>query len=239
MSESQPSALEERVAAYLDMLSGAAPEQLLEILPKVEKAGRGFAGVAQRIFPLLEHDDYKVRSRAFITLGRLKDSSIIPELLAYLKQEKDEEWRLRVLECLYHFRNQKVIPDLLPLLEDYRYPMLIRGTIWLIGSLGGKEAVRIIGEFGAKPHGRIVKTEVILEALSLAIASIPDGTSFFAKIQKERADIARAFRYVTLPDPEKPRFDVYPYPDYLLDRAKIQGIDAKEFKRLSFWARKL
>lgn len=50
MSESQPSALEERVAAYLDMLSGAAPEQLLEILPKVEKAGRGFAGSLKGYF---------------------------------------------------------------------------------------------------------------------------------------------------------------------------------------------
>ncbi|MDD2499034.1 MAG: HEAT repeat domain-containing protein [Desulfitobacteriaceae bacterium] len=226
-----------KVASYLDRLSGASPEEALKILPKVEKAGRGFGEAAQRVLPLLEHEDYQVRSRAFITLGRLQDSSIIPELLAYLKRETEEEWRLRVLECLYLLHDQKAVPYLVSYLEDYRYPMMIRGTIWLIGFLGGKEAVEIIGRFGVSPGGRMVKDEVILEALSLALASFPEGTGFFADIQKKRPEIARAFRYVVLPDVKKPRFNVYPYPDYLLDRAKMRGISPKEFKKLSFWDR--
>jgi len=225
------------VRAYVETLPAAEDELAIIILRKLEKLGRNETGIAVKVFPLIYHQDYLVRSRTFITLGRLGDNSICPGLVAYIREEPGEEWQLRALECLLMLKDAGVVPELAVFLKYTHNPLLIRGVLWLIGYLGGSAAVDCIGRFVSGPQGRMVKSEVILEAMSLAVNSYLDGIRDFSRLRKGEAGIDRFFRYSTLPDPKKVHFHVYPYPDYLLDQAALRGIEPKAFKRLSFWDR--
>lgn len=228
---------QEVIEAYLEVLPAADPELALILLQKIEKQGQDIPELSCRLLPFLHHPDYRVRLRTFIALGRLKDPSPAPELVEYLKKEQKEEWQLVALECLAHLQERKVVGQLAPFLNYHQYPLVVRGVVWLIGSLGGREAVEIIAGFTASPQGRLVKSELILEALALAITSFTGGPDCWEKVKAECPDVERAFRYTIFPDVDQVHFGIYPYPDYLLDRAREQGISHREFKKLYFWDR--
>jgi len=121
-------------------------------------------------------------------------------------------------------------------LDDPEKPILVRGCVWLIGALGGQEAVGVIASFLSRPAGRLVKDEVSLEALQMAVSSWPEGHAYLQSLQAANPAVDRAMRYVLLPM-EKPRFRVLPYPDYFLDQAKESGLSPRSFRELLFWDR--
>lgn len=222
---------------YLDFLKGASQELSLLLLGKIERDGRGMGNIAPRILPLIYSSDYRLRAKAFIAIARIGDSSVGGELMGFMAGRPGEEWQLRALDCFYHFRDRTWIRPLSGFLNRGDNPLLVRGTLWLTGSLGGVEAIGIIAHFAASPQGRLVKDEIMLEALRMAVDSCPEGREILDDLWLNSPQIGRALRYAVLPCDEEPRFNIYPYPDYLLDQARAHGLSADEFRRLSFWDR--
>lgn len=230
--------LDEKTQLYLNLLPKADPDEAVFLLRKLEGKGKNKRGISQQIFPLLYHDHYLVRSRAFITMGRLDDKSVSHRLVAYIGEDAGEEWQIRALDCLFYLKDREVVPKLADFLSNIQYPLLVRGVVWLMGYLGGKEALDRIVSFVLSPLGRIVKNEVVLEAVSLAIHSFDDGSAYFQKIKRKNPIVERFFRYCVFDDPvAQPRFSVLPYPDYFLDQALSRGINPRVFKKLSYWDR--
>jgi len=219
---------------YLDKLPLAGTAETISLLKKIETSGKDISGTAKCLIPFLNHPDYLVRSRVFIALGRIKDNEVSGQLLDYLESEPGEEWQLRALECFYIFNDKKVVTRLSHLLERHHEPIITRGVTWLLGYLGGKEALEILLEFAVSPKGRIVKSDIIYEGVALALQSLEHPDHYWKEILSKNASIARFFLYSCLPEVDRPRFSVYPYPDYLLDQAKARGIKAKEFKKLYY-----
>lgn len=219
---------------FINKLNSARPDEGIALLKKIENLGKDMVGTAGKLLPFLEHPNYLVRSRVFIALGRLKDRQISSPLLDYLEENPEEEWQIRVLECLYLLKDSSVVPRLSVLLTKHHQPIVVRGVTWLIGYLGGKEAAEILLKFAASPQGRMVKSDILYEGISLAVQSLGNADDFCREFLRENPAIARFFLYSQLPEVEQPRFSVFPYPDYLLDQAKVQGIKAKEFKRLYY-----
>ncbi|MEL7564785.1 MAG: HEAT repeat domain-containing protein [Dehalobacterium sp.] len=226
--------LTDHIDNYLDQLPLAGRAEAVSLLKKIEDLGRDIPGTAKRLIPLLHHPDYLVRSRIFIALGRIKDSEVSEQLLDYLDSEPGEEWQLRVLECFYLFNDQKVVSRLSHLLKKHHEPIITRGVAWLLGYLGGEEAFKILLEFAVSPKGRLVKSDIIYEGLALALQSLDHADDYWKETLSKNTSIARFFLYSRLPEVDRPRFSVYPYPDYLLDQAKGKGIKAKEFKKLYY-----
>lgn len=225
------------IKEYLTRLGQASPEETVFLIRKIEKLGKGMTGIGKHLFPLIYHEDYLVRSRAFIALGRVADISLSSALIAYIDEDPGEEWQLRALEVLYLLHDVSIVPQLAKFLERRENPLLVRGTVWLLGSLGGEAGLREIIDFATGPFGRLVKSEIILEAAAIAVSEINDGMAFFNQLLQENPAAARYFRYCKLPDLENRHYYVYPYPDYLLEHASWQEIDRKVFKKLFFWDR--
>lgn len=218
----------------LDYLQKAGTAEALSLLRKIEQSGKAFPVTAKRLVCFLDHPDYLVRSRVFIALGRIKDIEVSGQLLDYLEREPGEEWQLRVLECFYLFNDRQIVLRLAYWLEKYDEPIVTRGLVWLLGYLGGEEALNVLLEFAISPKGRIVKSEIIYEGIAIALQSLDDADCYWQRMLRENPLIHRYFKYSNLPMVERPRFSIYPYPDYLLDQAKLQGIKAKEFKKLYY-----
>lgn len=228
---------DEVLNAYLGILPEATPQLAVILLAKLEIEGKDKNGVAEKLIPLLSHPDYMVRSKAFISVSRLGDGRIAEKIVDYIASEPGEEWQLRGLECLNILNNRDIVPKLTQFLHHHRNPLLIRGTVWLIGYLGGHQAIQTLAQFAASAASRLVKSEVILEALALAVASVGDGEIYLYHVMKQNPAIARCLRYSKLPDLAELNYGVYPYPDYLALQAEAQGIPYKEFKKLSWWDR--
>ena len=172
----------EELNTLFEKLSVAEPGEGVVLLRRIESIGKNIPKTAEKLIPFLHHPDYLVRSRVFIALGRIKDTGISNLLLDYLASEPGEEWQLRVLECLYLLNDNKVIPRISFLLDQHASPLLTRGAAWLIGYLGGEEALHILLKFAVSPRGRIVKSEIILEAIALALKSWMQGMSIGLKL---------------------------------------------------------
>lgn len=225
------------LAAYLQALPAAASDLAIIILSKIERLGRGKTGVGRSLLPMLTADDYLLRSRTFISLGRLGDISVGEELLRFINREPEEVWQIWALECLHHLPDSRWIKPLAEFLRQKEKPLLVRGSLWLIGALGGPDAVDVIASFLADPAGRLVKDELALEALQMAVSSWPGGEDFLRNRQAASPQLARVLRYMIFPADDKTHFRVLPYPDYFLDQAKDQGLTPEAFKKLSFWDR--
>jgi hypothetical protein len=219
--------------ATAEQLIGAELKEALALLHKIEESGRDVSGSSLELIPFLHHEDYLIRSRIFIALGRMKDPQMVQPLINYI-HEAGEEWQLRALECLYFLDDPQVVSQVAPFLLWHHRPLLVRGAYWLLGSLGGEKALDLMVQFAISPQGRLVKSDLIYEGLSMAVQSLEQGEKYWQKILRENLQGARFFQYSRLPEVEHPRFYIYPYPDYLLDQAKNHGIKAKIFKKLYY-----
>ena len=197
---------DEVLAAYLQALPLAAPEQALMLLGKIERLGRGKTGVSLQLLPLIRSADYRLRARAFISLGRLGDLAAGDDLLQFIREEPEEVWQIWALECLHHLPDPRWIEALAGFLRLRQKPLLVRGSLWLIGALGGQEAVAVIAAFLAEPAGRLVKDELALEALQMAKRSWPGGEAYLQLLSAESPALQRALRYLVFPEDEKNPF---------------------------------
>lgn len=186
---------------------------------------------ARAVLAWTRHPDYLVRSRAWVTLCRAAHPAIIPDLINYLREERDEEFRLRCLDVLQCLKEPETVPLLAPFLHD-RDPLVVRGTVWTIGAIGGEEAARALLSFGASPAGRLVRREVVGEAVALALAGVPGREEVLARVAGEDRRVARYLADLPLDHDGKPRFSLYPSPDYFRLQCQAREVDYKTFKRL-------
>jgi len=217
-------------------------EELLGHLPRAEgrealvavlkKLGE-FPGaqVAQAVVPYIDHDDYLVRSRAFVTLCRVAHPVIIPRLFDFLEREKDVEFRLRCLEVFHCLGEPATVAPLAALLVD-RDPLFLRGLVWTLGSIGGVEAVRVLLAFGSTPAGRIVKPDLVAEAVGMALENVENPQEVLEAATRESPRVARYLRDLTLRTRDEARYSVYPTSDYFRLQAQERGLDYREYKRL-------
>ncbi|WP_227762375.1 HEAT repeat domain-containing protein [Zhaonella formicivorans] len=179
----------------------------------------------------LRHPDYLVRSKAFAVLNRIPHLALLPDLITVLREEKDEEFRLRALEVVQKLGEREAISELIPFLHD-RDPLVVRGTIVALGGIGGEEAAESILHFAASPQGRIVRREVVQEALAFCLQKVPEPERFLERLGERDKGIKRYLRGLQPEVPAQPRFTVYPAADYFSVQAKAREIDYKLYKRL-------
>ncbi|MHB1128291.1 MAG: HEAT repeat domain-containing protein [Bacillota bacterium] len=217
-------------------------EQLLEQLAQAEeretriellkKLGE-FTGsrVAQSVVHYIEHPDYLVRTRAFVTLGRVAHPSVVPRLLAFLEREEDEEFCLRCLEVFYRLEDQNTVSSLASFLT-HRNPLLVRGLVWTIGSIGGAEAVQVLLDFCSSPAGRMVKPDLTAEAVGMALEKTPNPQELLEKICRGNRRAARYLRDLPLRGKKEARYYIYPTYDYFCLRADERGMNFREYRRI-------
>ncbi|MHB1419744.1 MAG: HEAT repeat domain-containing protein [Bacillota bacterium] len=218
------------VGVLLDELTHATErEHCIELLKKlVEYPG---ARAAQAAMRYIEHPDYLVRTRAFVTLCRVAHSSIVSQLEAFLKREIDEEFCLRCLEVFKCMEDQDTVPALTSLLS-HRDPLLVRGVVWTIGSIGGKEAVQALLEYCSSSAGRMIKPDLAAEAVGMALEKTSRPKELLNSISRNNPRAARYLRDLTLRGKKETRYYIYPTSDYFRLRTDERGIDFREYKRV-------
>lgn len=207
------------------------PAVCLELLDQAQSCRE--AEAAPAVMTLLDHPDYLVRSKAFAVLGEIGCPRIIPDLLAFLEKEKEEEWRLRCLEVLHLIGAKESVPRLLDFLTDSD-PVFLRGLVWCLGSIGGRQAVEGLLRFAASPRGRIIRPDIVAESLGMALEKTEGGQQLLERLAAEDKRIALYLRSLRLRGREEARYSVYPAADYLRQKVAAQGIDYRNFKRMVF-----
>lgn len=178
-----------------------------------------------------KHDDYLVRSKAFAMACDYPHPDLMPALTETIHEEQAEEFRLRAIEALQKLGTKEALAELAKLLKDPN-PLIVRGAVVAIGGISSPEAVRTILEFASSPQGRIVRSELVEEAVSFALQDIADPQELLTKLAEENANIRRYLRNLTFERPAIPHFKVYPSSDYFALQAKERGIDYKVYKYL-------
>lgn len=158
------------IDAYLEQLKSFNDDLVIEILVRLEDYN--MAKVAKAIIPLLNHRNYFVKTRAFITLCRIPNIAVTLDLLDYFEREEDEEFRIRCLETLHYIADYKAIPVLGKYL-DKGSKILHRGLIWTIGSIGGLNALKVLTAYAVENrHKGNINYKLLSEAIGLVLNSL-------------------------------------------------------------------
>ncbi|MFZ5640535.1 MAG: HEAT repeat domain-containing protein [Bacillota bacterium] len=158
------------IDAYLEQLKSFNDELVIEILVRLEEYKT--AKVAKATIPILNHRNYFVKTRAFITLCRIPNIAVTQDLLDYFEREKDEEFRVRCLETLHYIADYKAVPVLGKYLGK-ESKVLNRGLIWTIGSIGGMEALKVLTAYALENrHKGNINYKLLSEAIGLVLNSL-------------------------------------------------------------------
>lgn len=182
------------------------------------------------VLDYLDHEDYLIKSRAFVVLEKLAHPLALPPMFRILREEPEEEFRLRALAVIQAVGHPQAIPELEKVLQDWN-PYLIRGALVALGSIGGEEAARVILEFASSPRGRIVRRELVQEALAFCLLKVSEKEKFLARLAEANGGIRRYLRGLNLEAPPISHFSVYPSNDYLRLKCEARGVDYKTYKR--------
>lgn len=142
------------------------------------------------------------------------DPAKAAQILNLLGSLRDEVKRLVLLDILQRWSLPATIIPLSSYLQD-RDPLVVRGVAWALGAIGGQQAARILLGFVSSPAGRILRPELVEEALALALRQEADPQALLAAWGEEDASWKRYLRHLTLSKVKHIRFSVYPAPDYL------------------------
>lgn len=178
----------------------------------------------------LDHEDYLIKSRAFVVLEKLAHPAALPRMYQVLAEEREEEFRLRALAVIQAVGEPSSIPQLEKALQDWN-PFIIRGAVVALGGIGGEEAAQIILEFASSPQGRIVRRELVQEALALSLLKVAAKEKFLAQLSHSSGPIRRYLRGLNLEVPQRLHFSVYPSADYFSLRCEARDVDYKTYKR--------
>ncbi len=214
--------------ALLSGLAAASPAELLCRLPKLEYLGETEPGVAACLLPLLQHADFAVRMRCFLALQRLGDRAVSVPLAEIMQGEGELVWRLLAMETLIVLQEPRLLDYLAPLLAPQTPPLLLRAAVWTAGSCG-PEALPLLERFLAQPFSRLLKDELRAEALQMAMRGLSP-----TEREERLAGLPMISLYLRfrLPEPDMPRFSLYPDAAYLQREAEKHGLDKTAFKRL-------
>lgn len=180
-------------------------------------------------------DDYLVRSRCFALLERRWFPSLRRDLLAILQGDWERQWQLRALAALARSGDNTLCRDLEPLIFQRSKPLLLRGALWVVASLGGNDALEIMGRFLLSPYCGYLKPSFVADAMALAVANTKAGENIWRCCCENDSNLAKSVNYYRGFITENPLLQVYPYPDYLSKAAMEQDIGAKELKQALYF----
>ncbi|MEI7883930.1 MAG: hypothetical protein WCI30_01095 [Clostridia bacterium] len=170
-------------------------------------------------------DDYFLQSKAYKLLEQLASTT---ELIALQERlpELAEEYILRSMNILSTQGDEKC----LTLLATYFFhtnPYLVRGAVVACGRIGGAEAFLLLWNFTISVKGRVVRLEILEEALAIALSKVEIVIEREGIIAKSlcSGDGRRLWSELDLVMPVRARFSVYPTNDYftlLCQKKKLQ-----------------
>ncbi len=213
-------------------------ESNLEKINRLTEIYLSQSGSAEAVAFLREalfDEDYLVRSRSFALLERLWFPELRETLLSIVKGEEPREWQLRAMAALERSGDRSLCEDLESLVFQRNKPLLIRGGLWVIASLGGETALAVMARFLKSPFRGYLKPSFVADAVALTIHSFHHGESLWADLCEKDEELSRAASYYHGFMTENPLLQVYPYPDYLSKAAMQRDISAKELKRAFYF----
>ena len=175
------------------------------------------------------------RARAFVELTWVeKREELLPVLRTIALTEQAEEWRLRALEILVIWRATSELPLFESLYND-RNPLVVRGAMWCVVTIGAAKDIIKMLSFATLPKGRIIRPETTYELLIQALQNKKiTKNEIFTAINTNK----EIFRYATEWDFEDEDFTrlltIYPSADYFALRCREHGIPFKEYKKINY-----
>lgn len=187
------------------------------------------------LLPFLSSDDWLLRAKALLEIGRSGDVSAADLLFLGVVNEEKPWWQLQFLDAWWHLpvASDMKLQCLAGLLNENSQPVVLRGAIWCVGRLSGMAAVSVLAEFICKPFSRVVRDEILADCW-YRLAKTVDEVELLAYVV-ENPDLQAWLLYR---DPqEDTNYGIYPGHDYLWQIAEDLGVTQKDFKRIYFRAR--
>jgi HEAT repeat protein len=183
-------------------------------------------------------EDWLVRAKALVVIGRIGDRSAAGELLAGVENIMEEPvcWRLQFLDAWWQLplSSAEKLAALGRILQnDKQSPVVWRAAIWCLGRMRGAEALRALAEFITKPQSGVILDDLLADSWYRLAETVSEDE--LAAILGEFPQVRCWLGYRTWEDPLD--FGFYPGSDYLLQQAMELGVSRKEFKRIYFYPR--
>lgn len=204
-------------------------ELVIEILVRLEDYNT--AKVAKAVIPLLDHRNYFVKTRAFITLCRIPNIAVTRDLLDYFEGEKDEEFRVRCLETLHYIADYKAVPVLGKYLGK-ESKVLNRGLIWTIGSIGGLEALKVLTAYAVENrHKGNINYKLLSEAIGLVLNSLGMWGLPLEYLSQKNAAIGEIFTELRPDYVFDTKYYVF-HNNYFHEQVAKRGFDYRQYEKL-------
>ncbi len=212
---------------WLSIINNGSDEEIVAVLPLVERFASSQGISALLLWPLLQRPDFALRLRTFIALGRMADATVLPHLIKYLRQEQKTHWRLAALDALSFLPGDKSA-DLGQFIFD-EDALFLCGLIRLLADQGPK-ALPYLLRFLASDRHNFLQDALLTESVFAAAGN--DDLMLQAWAEKDD-NFARWYRHRIKWDGKR-RYGIYPYADYMWQQAKQAGLRQKQFKAL-YW----
>jgi hypothetical protein len=211
----------------------------LQLLPLIERYAAAEPGAYAALLPLAESRDFALRLRALLALGRLNQEGAFLPLVEMLAKERQNHWRLALLDTLNILPYADKIGPLLPLLaldqpgDGDAY--FLSGLVWFLGRQGPAAITPLTEMLLAKPaRARRLKDDLLAEAFFLAAGG---DIGLLERLSGQYPPLARFCGNRIWPKTTLPCFGIYPNPDYLLHIALKEGLSRGQYRRLHYWHR--
>ncbi|MGI5891411.1 MAG: hypothetical protein ACOX7H_01555 [Bacillota bacterium] len=216
---------------WQDIINNGSDEEILALLPLIERFADQEGISALAIWPLIKKTNFALRLRTFLAVARMRDPIVLPLLIDYLREEKVTHWRLLALDAI-SFLPPADKSALLGQFIDDRDIIFLWGLISLLGDQGPNSLPYLV-KFLAQDTHNFLKDELIAESIFTAAGN--DDVILLAWSAKDEI-FSRWYRYRVKWDGKR-RYNIYPYADYLWQKAQQAGLDQKTFKSLYWWNR--
>lgn len=214
--------------------SGDTKSQLLAAFCMMEQQGRGGESNFSRLFPYLEHPDFLIRCKAFLTLGRTGNADDGGPLLELLERPWLPWAHLMVLDA-YHglpIPGPQRAAALAQVDSARLHPTVRRGFLWVLAHTEEPLAFQAFAEFLQTYASWSIKDEFLNELWFGMAAALPEeAVRLTAASPKLRVWLRHRIRA------PKSHFGLYPAPDYLWQIAKKQGVEQADFRRIFYYPR--
>lgn len=223
-----------------EIVRTAEPTQIVSALMALEKAclvdGLSLPDINGapwecNLLPLLAMEDWLVRAKTLLTIGRLRNPAIAPQIIAWLRREKEPWWQLQGLDCWWQLPLCKAEQEstLRSLIQWVRQPVTVRGLVWLLRQVGTKGAAELFAELVLSKKTMVVKAEFLHDAwFALAATLTPAEKNDLLA----RYPAFRVWLNFCYPSAKTTHYGLYPSPDYLRQQALELGVDGVALKRI-------
>lgn len=182
----------------------------------------------------LYSDDYLTKARAFVELTWEEErEELLPVLRNIILNDTDDEWRLRALEVFAAWEAKGEISKLENLYYDWD-PVIIRGFMWFVASVGEVADILDMLTFAASPKGRIIRPETTLDLITQAVQKNKIKVEEIYHFADKKQEIIRFISGWDFQDDTPRLLTIYPSADYLALRCQEKDIPFKKYKKIHY-----